>query len=240
MAKLTAILDDDVTRVDGLPEPRDVDGWTVQQVRSPWLGPEWSLLEAVEEYAPQINPRQTLVISEKVAVLFSGRALPISEYAPGRLARLLVRFVRPRPGSRGISVPEKMQYLVRHVGVPRLLAACVVSAVTRPFGVRGAFYRVAGTLARDLDGGRPPFEHLLFPPLSVADAQRICDALASDLACGVVIADINDFGGSIRARSRRAPAARVLMRELQDNPLGQRDNRTPFVILTPPRRRFGS
>ncbi len=214
--------------------PVSVDTWQVTPVTTPWLGCDLTLTQTLDAYAPTLSPHHVFVISEKVAVLLSGRSLPLADYRAGWLARLLARMVRPRPGSRGISVPEKMQYILEHVGVPRVLLACAATAVTRPFGVHGAFYRVAGTLARDLDGGRPPFEHLLFPPLDDAAAREVCDEIATHLGVPVVIADLNDFGGSIRARTDDAPDLETLLRVLSGNPLGQRDTRTPFAVLTPP------
>lgn len=172
-----------------------------------------------------------VVISEKAAVMACGLAVPASMYPAGRLARLLVRFVRPRPGSRGISVPAKMQYVLSHTGATRVLLAAVASAITRPLGIRGTFYLVAGSLARDLDGGRPPFDNLLFPPMPSAVADQVCNRLAVELGYPVAIVDINDFGGSIRGVSRGGPGKRVLLRALADNPLGQRDAGTPVGVL---------
>lgn len=210
------------------------DGWTLRVCRTDWPGQEDDLTEAVTNWVGELRPQDTVLISEKVAVMTTGGTEDKDLYAPGPLANLLVRFVRPRPGSRGISVPEKMEFLVRHVGAPRLLAACAASAVTRPFGLRGMFYRVAGPLSRDLDGGRPPFEHLLFPPLTEPEARIICQDLQHTLGCGVAIVDINDFGGSVRGRSSMAPAMDDIFRLLRDNPMGQRDQRTPLAVLMPP------
>lgn len=214
--------------------PVVVDGWRIKPIKTPWLGPELSLAEALTRHVPPMQPGQVFTISEKVAVMLTGRSLPISDYSPGRLARILVKFVKPRPGSRGISVPEKMQYIVKHVGRPRVILAALATAVTRPFGVRGAFYKIAGPVARDLDGGRPPFEHLLFPPLTDDDARGVCGEAAAVLKAPVVIADLNDYGGTIRARSNDAPSLDTLLRVMRTNPLGQKDNRTPFAVLTPP------
>src|SRR4029453_2929039 len=116
---------------------------------------------------------------------------------PGWLARQLAGHVRCRTDSRGLSVPEKMEYVVRTIGSGRVVAAAVAGAVTRPLGVRGTFYRLAGSIARDIDGGRPPYENLLFPPLETSGAQQICADLERALGIGVAIVDLNDFGGSI-------------------------------------------
>lgn len=214
--------------------PVTIDGWQITPLKTPWLGPTMSLTAALDAHVPPLSAGQVFVVSEKVAVMLTGRALPIDDYQPGRLARLLVKRVKPRPGSRGISVPEKMEYIIRRVGAPRVLLASAAAAITRPFGVRGAFYAVAGPVARDLDGGRPPFEHLLFPPLSRDDAREVCGTAAAHLRAPAVIADLNDYGGTIRARSNDAPSIDTLLRVMRTNPLGQKDNRTPFAVLTPP------
>jgi hypothetical protein len=143
------------------------------------------------------------------------------------------RFVRPPAESYGLSVPEKMQFVVQSVGAWRVLAAAGLSAMTRPIGVHGVFYRVAGSLARDVDGALPPYEQLLFPPLPQRDADELCMQLQQELGVGVCIADLNDFGGRIRAASPLAPPIPVLAEVLADNPLGQRLTGTPFGVVRP-------
>lgn len=203
-------------------------------VSTPWLQPADDLLDALLRFLPLLSSGDTVVISEKVAVLLSGKAVPMASVRPGPLARRLARSVRPRDGSRGLSVPEKMQYVISTVGRGRLCFAAVVAAFTRPLGRRGDFYRVAGTLARDLDGGRPPYEHLLFPPLEQDFAALLCRTLEDRLGVGVAIVDLNDYGGSIRATSPAALPPAVLMRALADNPLRQRLTGTPFGVVRLP------
>ena len=192
-------------------------------IRTHLLTDEDSLEDVLRTYVPTDRPIHCVVISEKAAVTVLGLTEPITDYEAGPLARTLIRFVRPRPGSRGISVPEKMQYVVEHTGAPRVLAAAVVSALTRPLGIRGMFYRVAGPLARDLDGGRPP--------MTPHAARAVCQDLAGRVGHPVAIVDINDYGGSIRGVSAGGPGHADLMRLLAHNPLGQRDARTPIGVL---------
>ena len=86
---------------------------------------------------------------------------------------------------------------------------------------------------RDVDGGRPPYEHVLFPPFDTKVAQRVCADLERALDIGVSIVDLNDYGGSIRAVSPRSLSAETLATVLGDNPLGQRLTSTPFVLVRP-------
>jgi hypothetical protein len=201
-------------------------------VRTPWLTEDDDLLGVVRSTADALaSPGDTVVVSEKLAILLTGRSLPIDSVRPGGLARFLAGRVKPRQGSRGLSVPEKMQYVVERSGRIRVLVATVAAAVTRPLGIHGVFYRIAGGLARDIDGGRPPFEHLLLPPLHVPDAALLCRDLERAIGTGVAIVDINDYGGTVRATSQSSLPANLLRRVLRDNPLGQREQRTPIGII---------
>ena len=58
-----------------------------------------------------------------------------------RGARLLSRFVSRTPVGVGLGHPATMQLAIDEVGLPRILLASVAAAVTRPFGMRGVFYR---------------------------------------------------------------------------------------------------
>ena len=88
-----------------------------------------------------------VAVSERMVAITQGRSYPISEIRPGRLARLLERFVT-RPGyGIGLGSAETMQLAIEEVGAPRILLAAAASAVTKPFGVHGVFYRVAGPQA---------------------------------------------------------------------------------------------
>ena len=129
----------------------------VEYLRHPvptrWFREADELVWSLHEHIQMARPGDTVAVSEKVAVLLTGRAVGIETVPPGRLARVLARYVRPRTDSRGLSVPEKMEYVVRTIGCARVIAAAVGGAMTRPLGVRGAFYLLAGSVARDIDGG---------------------------------------------------------------------------------------
>ena len=202
-------------------------------VRTSWLGPGDDFTAILRQACADLRPGDTIAISEKVVVLLTFRTISSASVRVGALARLLARSVRPREGSRGISIPEKMQYVLDQVGWPRMCAAAAASAVTRPLGISGVFYRIAGSVARDVDGGRPPYEDRLIPPLPGLEAAMMCSDLEKLLGVGVAIVDLNDYGGSIRATSPKAIPAPTLARILADNPLRQRLTGTPLALVRP-------
>ncbi len=204
-------------------------------LRTRWLDEADDLGLALKEHLELARPGDTVGVSETVVIMLTGRTVDINTVQPGRLARMLAGYVRPRgEHARGLSVPEKMEYVIRTVGSWRVIAAAIGGALTRPLGMRGTFYRIAGPIARDVDGGpHTAYEHVLLPALDTKVAQRICDDLERALDIGVSIVDLNDFGGSIRAVSPRSLPAETLASVLSDNPLGQHLTSTPFVLVRP-------
>ena len=93
-----------------------------------------------------------VAVSERMVAITQGRSHRMVDIKPGPLARFLVRFVT-RPGyGIGLGTAETMQLAIDEVGAPRILLAAGVSAVSKPFGVHGLFYRVAGPQAAAIDG----------------------------------------------------------------------------------------
>lgn len=121
--------------------------------------------------------------------------------------------------------------MIDMVGRWRVLLAIAAAAVTRPIGLHGAFYVVAGYRARSMDGMRPPYGDVLLPPLSPWAARTVAGQLSAALGHPVAIVDINDRGGSVRARAGSMMMTRQLAAVLADNPMGQRDQSTPIVVV---------
>lgn len=206
--------------------------WARTVLRTPWLHPGHDVGALLRDrVVPLAVPGDVIIISEKALAIALGRVMPLAEVVVTPFAARLARMVRPRGDSKGLSVPQKMQHVVDAVGRPRVLAAITAAGLTRPFGINGAFYVVAGWRARAVDGGRPPFESLLLPPLDPAFALLTARSLEAATGFNVAVVDINDRGGSVRAVSGGPMTSRRLRRILHDNPMGQRDARTPIGLV---------
>jgi hypothetical protein len=210
-----------------------IDGvtWSRGVINTRWLTSDDDLFDVLREVAAAAEPGDTIAVSEKIVVLLTGRSRDVRDMQPGTLARFLASRVHPIGNSCGLSIPEKMQDVIDTIGHPRIIAATILAGMTRPFGWRGVFFRVAGSYARDLDGMRPPYEGILLPPLPVSVANQLVAELDDRLGLGVAVVDINDRGGSVRATSPRAVDATTLRAVLADNPLGQRLTSTPVALI---------
>ena len=117
-----------------------------------------------------------------------------------------------RPGyGIGLGSAETMQLAIDEVGAPRILLAAAASAVTRPFGVHGVFYRVAGPQAKAIDGPTsytiPPYNQAA--TLGPRDPDGAARTIAAAMGAPVAIIDANDAGCAVLGASpRRRPSLR--------------------------------
>jgi hypothetical protein len=187
----------------------------------------------VARYVGALDPDVRLVaVSERMVAITQGRAYPIKDIRPGRLARLLERFVT-RPGyGIGLGSAETMELAIREVGAPRILLAAAASAVTRPFGVHGVFYRVAGPQAKAIDGPTsytiPPYNQAA--TLGPKHPDRAARAIAAAVDRPVAIIDANDAGCAVLGASPGVDR-RFVERLFVDNPLGQAREQTPICVV---------
>jgi F420-0:gamma-glutamyl ligase len=173
-----------------------------------------------------------LAVSERMVAITQGRSYPITEIRPGRLARFLERHVT-RPGyGIGLGSAETMQLAIDEVGAPRILLAAAASAITKPFGVHGVFYRIAGPQAKAIDGPTsytiPPYNQAA--TLGPKDPDGAARALAAAIGAPVAIIDANDAGCAVLGASPGVDR-RFVERLFADNPLGQAREQTPICLI---------
>ena len=189
--------------------------------------------EVVTRYVGSIGEDVRLVaVSERMVAITQGRSYPIKDIRPGRLARLLQRFVT-RPGyGIGLGSAETMELAIREVGAPRILLAAAASAMTKPFGIHGVFYRVAGPQAKAIDG---PTSYTISPynqaaTLGPRDPDGAARELAAVVGAPIAIIDANDAGCAVLGASPGVDR-RFVERLFADNPLGQAGEQTPICVV---------
>ncbi len=207
--------------------------WARLPVRTHVITDTDDLDTVIKTYAaPMLRAGDLLFMSERMVAITQGRAYPIDSIKPSRLATFLVRFVTKTPAGIGLGSGWTMELAMREVGRARILLAAAVAALTKPFGIRGMFYRVAGRRAAAIDGPcdntLPPFNRYatLGPSKPNEVARRLRDAFGHE----IVIIDANDLGVEVLGRTSGASKdwARAVFR---DNPLGQSSQQTPLCIV---------
>src|SRR5690554_2673110 len=119
--------------------------------------------------ADRLEDGDILFVTEKIVAITQGRCFPTESIEPRKLATWLSSRVTKTPNGIGLGLPQTMEMALRECGTPRILLAAGVAAVTKLFGRRGDFYRVAGPKARGIDGPTsgtiPPYNsHVVLAP----------------------------------------------------------------------------
>jgi F420-0:gamma-glutamyl ligase-like protein len=189
--------------------------------------------EIIQKYAKDyFEPGDIIFIGERSLASCQGRSYPKAEVKPSWLAKFLVRFVTKSPYGIGLGSPETMQLAVEEVGGPRMLLAAFFAALTKPFGIKGVFYKIAGPQAKAVDGAAdyviPPYNtYVSKAPL---DPEKTAKEISKKIGFPIVIVDVCDIGGWVMGASQGVDRD-FIVKALKDNPLGQTTEQTPFGII---------
>lgn len=192
----------------------------------------------VETYVrPLYKPGDVLSFGAKVMCMCVKSVKTRDQVQPGFWANLLWRFAGINHTGVGMHEPYKLQLVIDLVGLPRVLLAVVCSALTKPFGIKGVFYRVCGKGVGGIDGfyTRSSFE--LYHQLALINpenAGELSEELSQETGIPVVLMDANDL-----QRDQLGKSSNTLLTDEQlqdamaDNPSGQGDELTPFILIRP-------
>ena len=187
----------------------------------------------IEKYAKDyLEPGDIIFIGERSLASCQARSYPKEKVKPGRLARFLVRFVTKSPYGIGLGSPETMQLAVEEVGAVRLFLAVFFAALTKPLGIKGVFYKIAGPQAKAVDGAAdyviPPYN--TYVSKAPFRPKKTAEEISKRIGVPVAIVDVCDIGGWVMGASPGVDK-KIIVKALKDNPLGQTTEQTPFGIL---------
>ncbi len=216
---------------------KEVNGLTFERraVKTRLLNFGDDLLQAIQEYVlPLKQEGDWLAISEKVVSVCQNNVRHINTVKAGWLATTIVKYVKKYPKDIGYSRAEKMQVAVEMAGRPRMVLAIILGVLGKAVGIKGVFWMVAGNRVSEIDGFNPdamwPYtEYAILPP---KNPQQLCNNIEQKLKIPTVIIDGNNINVKIISMSRGVPVNKKMARlSLLDNPMGQDDEMTPFILV---------
>lgn len=216
----------------------EVDGkrYARYPVKTHLIIPGEDFVAVAEKYTKGfLIPEDIIFIGEKALAISQKRAYPKDEIKVGWLANFLVRFTTKTPIGVGLSSPQTMQLAVDDVGVPRILLATFCAALTKPIGIKGVFYMVAGDKARAIDGAAdyvcPPYN--TYVSKGPENPSKVAEDLSHKLGVQAAVVDANDFGVVVLGSSSgiTKEKRKFICKIIKDNPLGQTDEQTPIGII---------
>ncbi len=175
-----------------------------------------------------------IAISEKIFSISQNRVRHISTIKVTWLARFITKGVKKHKTMTAWSRPEKIQLAIDEVGVWRIIPAAVIGGIGKLFGARGVFWVIAGHRVSEIDGMIPedmyPYtEWAVLPP---PYPQKDCEEVERLTGMPAVTADANFINVKILGVSKGVGLSKKITRlVLLDNPLGQGNKMTPFVIV---------
>lgn len=208
-------------------------------IKTDIIKPEDNLIDLLKKCAvPYLILGDILFVSEKVLAVTQGRIINMNDIKPTRLARFLAGKARNNYGTKdfkgfGHGTPIAMQLFIEEAGLFRVLFAAAVSALTRPLGIKGAFYWLCGKRAKSVDCPMSflilPYAH--FAKLAPLDPDGFAKMAKKIFGNEVVILDANYQGAFSMGKSSRRITEKFIGQLFKDNPLGQGDEMTPFCIV---------
>lgn len=195
-------------------------------------------LSLIDSYVmPLYKKGDLLAISEKVIAMCQKQTARKEMIKLGFWAKFLSRFATRNKNGVGMSEPYKLQLAIQLKGLPLVLWASFCSGIGKLFGKRGIFYQILGKEVAGIDGF---YEHSAFERyhhlavLSPKAPNDVCETIYKHFQCSTLIADANDIAVELLGVSSDLKGKEIELKALiQDNPAGQDDECTPFILIRP-------
>ena len=197
-----------------------------------------SQTELVEKYVrPLYREGDMLSFGAKVMCMCVKSVKTRDEVKPGWWANHLWRFAGINHTGVGMHEPYKLQLVIDMCGLPRVLLAAGLSAITKLFGVHGVFYRVCGKGVGGIDGFYTRSSFDLYHEMALINPDNpveLCNRLTMETGIPVVLMDANDLQRDQLGKSDGFPLTDEQIQDaMADNPSGQGDELTPLILIRP-------
>ena len=196
-------------------------------------------VELIRRYILPIWQAGDIVFSsEKVAAMCQDNTVRMEDVHVGFWARFLSKFATSNSYGIGMDEPYKLQLAINMKGLPLILWACFCGAVARVFGKRGVFYEIVGQDVAGIDGFYSHSSFEVYHTLAVLmpeNPEALCKKVYEETGVSTVLVDANDLNQEMLAASPDLldRPEKDLLDLIRDNPAGQDDELTPFVLLRP-------
>lgn len=194
-------------------------------------------IKVLDQYiSPLYKKGDIISMSEKVISMCQNNTVEMKDVKLGFWAKFLSKFAMKTSAGIGMNEPYKLQLAIDMKGLPLVLWASFCSGVGKIFGKRGIFYEIVGQDVAGIDGfySHSAFEtyHTL-AVLNPKEPEKVCQNIYEKLGFSCILADANDLNVELLGRSPdlNDKSEEYLINLIKDNPAGQDDELTPFIII---------
>jgi F420-0:gamma-glutamyl ligase len=193
------------------------------------------LPEFVHGYVKDIAGSGDIVaVAQKLASISQERIVYAPEMKVSFLARIICKFVNPASSQHS---PQGMQAAFNEAGYFRVTLAAIVGGITRLFGRKGDFYRIAGEKVTIIDdagdgtGTIPPYNKYVI--LAPEEPDDLAESIKAKTGVDTAIMDCSYVASTTLGASAGVDRYRVA-ELLKSNPFGNFDEMTPIVVIKNP------
>lgn len=196
-----------------------------------------SYLDLIHKYVvPLYEDGDVLSISEKIISMCQNNTVNKRDVKLGFWARFLSKFASSNNHGIAMDEPYKLQLAINLAGLPRILLASFCSAVTKLFGIKGVFYKIAGHEIDGIDGFYMNSSFDLYHDLALLNPKnpsKVCNEISDAFKINSMIVDANDFEVNILGKNDnlKGVSDEFLKLLIKDNPAGQSDELTPLILI---------
>lgn len=218
---------------------RAVDGKLYKRlaVQTHFIGRGEDYIAIIKQYIlPVYAAGDIVMLGEKAIAMCQDNTVEKKDVKIGFWAKFLSRFASRSKHGVAMDEPYKLQLAINLKGLPRILLASVLGGICRIFGKRGVFYDIAGKDIAGIDGFYAASSFEIYHDLAVLvpkDPDGVCAEIERELGVVNALADANDLDVEILGRSPSLSdkSAELIAEFVRDNPAGQSDELTPFIIV---------
>ncbi|MCL2487905.1 MAG: coenzyme F420-0:L-glutamate ligase [Oscillospiraceae bacterium] len=218
---------------------REVDGGRFERyaVKTHFIERGEDLIAVLRRYvSPLYQSGDIVMLGEKVVSMCQNNTVEMKDVKLGFWAKFLSRFATRNEHGIGMDEPYKLQLAINLKGLPKILWASFAGGICRLFGRRGVFYKIVGQDIAGIDGFYSHSSFEVYHTLAVLNPKEpdaVCARVLAELAMSCVIVDANDISVEVLGKSPdlAEKSDGYLADLIEDNPAGQDDELTPFVLV---------
>lgn len=207
-------------------------------IKTHFVNPGESYIELVEKYVkPLYETGDIISLSEKVIALCQNKVIYRKDIKIGFWARFLSKFAsKPKVATGFASEAIKLQYTINKIGLLKVIYASIVSAITKLFGKKGAFYEIIGQEISSLDCF-DDYDYDCYKDIGIEtpeDPNGVCNEIKEKLGIESMIVDANEMGQVLLGKSSSISYSDdELVGMIRDNPAGNGTEGTPLILIRP-------
>lgn len=217
----------------------EVDGRTYERygIKTHFIEVGEDYIELMNRYVvPFVEEGDMLSTSEKVISMCQANVVRMEDMKLSWFTKFMSKFGKKTDSGIGITEPYKLQLMIDMKGLPKVLWAAFCGVLGKIVGKRGVFYEILGEEVAGIDGfySHSSFEvYHTMATLIPREPSKVCNEIYEKCHIPCMIVDANDISVEVIGKSdvlKDIPDAKLAAR-IADNPAGQDNELTPFIII---------